>query len=160
MTGQAGPSVNEQELWDLFGSGRYYADVRARIAQLQQGNPSYTPSSDLLRQLDIAEAQQHLGTASEGAQWQTVIDQARQKPDLLSCARTDTVWRTAEAFARLQQTSSAFDLYRSVIGTCSNLKEPDRDAAEGECVPVAGPDDPALRAGPRPVPAATPHGDR
>ena len=122
MTGQAGPSVNEQDLWDLFGTGRY-ADVRARIAQLQQANPSYAPSADLLRQLAIAEAQQHLGTASEGAQWQAVIDQARQQPDLLSCARTDTVWRTAEAFARLQQTSSAFDLYRSVIGTCSNLKE-------------------------------------
>lgn len=122
MTGQAGLSLNEQELWDLFGAGRY-ADARARLAQLQQAHPSYIPSADLLRQLDIAEAQQHLGTASEGAQWQAVIDQARQQPNLLSCARTDTVWRTAEAFARLQQMASAFGLYRSVVGTCSNLKE-------------------------------------
>jgi tetratricopeptide (TPR) repeat protein len=122
MGGQAGPSVNEQELWDLFGTGRY-AEVRTRIAQLQQADPTYTPSADLLRQLDIAEGQQRLGTASETAQWQAVIDQARRQPDLLNCARTDTVWRTAEAFARLQQTASAFDLYRSVIGTCSNLQE-------------------------------------
>lgn len=122
MGGQAGPTVNEQELWDLFGAGRY-AEARARIAQLQQANPTYTPSADLLRQLDIAEGQQKLGTASETAQWQAVIDQARRQPDLLNCARTDAVWRTAEAFARLQQTASAFDLYRSVIGTCSNLQE-------------------------------------
>ncbi|MGL4963301.1 MAG: hypothetical protein ACRC67_18865 [Inquilinus sp.] len=122
MGGQAGPTVNEQELWDLFGAGRY-AEVRTRMAQLQQANPTYTPSTDLLRQLDIAEGQQKLGTASETAQWQAVIDQARRQPDLLNCARTDTVWRTAEAFARLQQAASAFDLYRSLIGTCSNLQE-------------------------------------
>ncbi|MGO4122782.1 hypothetical protein AB4Z01_00220 [Inquilinus sp. YAF38] len=122
MSGQAGPSVNEQELWDLFGTGRY-AEVRTRIAQLRQANPTYTPSADLLRQLDIAEGQQTLGTAAETAQWQAVIDQARRQPDLLNCARTDTVWRTAEAFARLQQTASAFDLYRSLVGTCSSLQE-------------------------------------
>ncbi|TSD83726.1 hypothetical protein FFK22_036220 [Mycobacterium sp. KBS0706] len=122
MGGQAAPTVNEQELWDLFGAGRY-AEVRTRIAQLQQANPTYTPSADLLRQLDIAEGQQKLATASETAQWQAVIDQARRQPDLLNCARTDTVWRTAEAFARLQQTASAFDLYRSLVGTCSNLHE-------------------------------------
>ena len=122
MTGQAGPAVNEQELWDLFGTGRY-AEVRTRIAQLQQANPTYTPSADLLRQLEVAEGQQKLGAASEGAQWQAVLDQARQHPDLLNCARTDTVWRTAEAFARLQQTASAFDLYRSLVGTCSSLQE-------------------------------------
>jgi len=122
MGGQAGPTVNEQELWDLFGTGRY-AEVRSRIAQLQQANPTYTPSADLLRQLDIAEGQQKLGMASETAQWQAVIDQARRQPDLLNCARTDAVWRTAEAFARLQQTASAFDLYRSLVGTCSNLQE-------------------------------------
>ncbi|WP_395674964.1 hypothetical protein [Inquilinus sp.] len=122
MGGQAGPAVNEQELWDLFGTGRY-AEIRTRIAQLRQANPTYTPSADLLRQLDIAEGQQKLGTASETAQWQAVVDQARQQPDLLNCARTDAVWRTAEAFARLQQTASAFDLYRSLVGTCSNLQE-------------------------------------
>jgi len=122
MAGQAMPSVNEQELWDLFGAGRY-AEIRTRITQLQQANPTYTPSADLLRQLDIAEGQQKLGTASQASEWQAVIDQARQQPDLLNCARTDTVWRTAEAFARLQQTASAFDLYRSVVGTCGNLQE-------------------------------------
>ncbi len=117
-----GPAVDENALWSLFGTGDHAA-VRARIAELQRQVPGYTPSPELLRELDLAEARARLLAASEARQWQAVIEIGRSQPDLLTCARVDNVWRTAEAFAETGDTAGAASLYGSLVELCPNQAE-------------------------------------
>jgi tetratricopeptide (TPR) repeat protein len=117
-----GEAVDENALWALFAKGDYAA-VRARIAELQTQVPSYTPSADLMRQLDLAEASARLVAASDASQWSTVVSIGRSQPELLTCGRTDNVWRTAEALARLGDSAAALSMYKSVIDLCVDQSE-------------------------------------
>ncbi|MEQ9813782.1 MAG: hypothetical protein RLO50_13465 [Azospirillaceae bacterium] len=122
LGGEAAPQVNVQEVWDLFGAGDY-AGARARLAEIEEANPGFAPPEDLLRELNLAESRQRLVNASDLEQWQRVLDIATETPGLLTCARVDNVWRTADAYAELGQIDSAFMLWRTVVETCTNIDE-------------------------------------
>src|SRR5690554_4408607 len=65
---QAVGGFDEGPLWQLFAEGRY-AEVREAIVELERETPGWTPSDELLRQLDLAEGHLRLQTAAEHDQW-------------------------------------------------------------------------------------------
>lgn len=118
----AQPAVDETPIWTLLSAGKP-ADARAAIAEQRRAVPSWQPSEKLLTELDLAEAGQRLREASDAKRWQDVVDTAAAEPRLLTCARLDNLWRTADAYGELKQTDRAFDLYRTVVTTCPKAQE-------------------------------------
>ncbi|WP_366555059.1 hypothetical protein [Aquibaculum sediminis] len=115
----AGGGFDESPLWDLFAEGRY-AEVRESIAELQQTSPGYSPSEELLDQLDLAEAQERLRAAAQAEQWGRVIELSREEPALISCERVDNAWTVAEAFVRLERPNQSAEVYRGILSTCND----------------------------------------
>ncbi|MDF2096927.1 hypothetical protein [Aquibaculum arenosum] len=115
----AGGGFDESPLWNLFAEGRY-AEVRESIAELQQTSPGYSPSEELLEQLDLAEAQERLRAAAQAEQWGRVIELSREEPALISCERVDNAWTVAEAFVRMERPNQGAEVYRGILSTCND----------------------------------------
>jgi tetratricopeptide (TPR) repeat protein len=112
----------EAPLWKLLGQ-HDYAGVRAGIAQIQQDTPDWRPSADLLGKLSLAEAAENLVTASDDAQWGTVVEIAAANKILLTCAYVDSLWRIAEALVRTDDEPRAVEAYRYILTNCSKPAE-------------------------------------
>jgi tetratricopeptide (TPR) repeat protein len=115
-------TVDEQPVWDLFGAGRF-EDAKATIEQLQAENPGYSPSSDLKRKLDRAIARTELVAASDGSDWERVLQIAEETDGLLVCREMDVLWRVAKAFAETGDQDQSVGVYRYIIGNCDDPKE-------------------------------------
>lgn len=109
-------------IWDLFNAGDY-PGARAAIAAKQQSDPSFVPSEDLLKSLDLAEAGQRLRNASDAKSYETVISIAANAPELLTCANVDFLWRLAEAFVQRDNIPRALDAYSYVLTNCTDQAE-------------------------------------
>lgn len=116
---QAVGGFDEGPLWQLFAEGRY-AEVREAIVELQQESPGWTPSDDLLRQLDLAESHQRLQSAAEHGQWRRVIEIAQGQPELSSCGRVNNSWLVAEAYIRTEQPDAGAAVYRGILERCDD----------------------------------------
>ncbi|WP_029010252.1 tetratricopeptide repeat protein [Azospirillum halopraeferens] len=120
---QAQPSgVDETPFWERLSAGRI-AEARAAIAEQRVRTPGWQPSARLLEELDLAEATRRVRDASEANRWSEVVEAAAAEPRVLTCARLDTLWRTAEAYGRLGRTEDAFALYRTAVTTCPRAAE-------------------------------------
>ncbi|MBV8663291.1 MAG: hypothetical protein JO107_09340, partial [Hyphomicrobiales bacterium] len=107
----------EGPMWDLFAK-HDYEGVRRAMAQLQQSNPDYQPTSDLLGKLTLAEAEERLTQASDASQWGEVIETAAGAKMLMTCAYLDAMWRTAEALVRTDDEGRAIEAYRYILANC------------------------------------------
>ena len=113
----SGGGSDIQPLWDMLGAGRY-AELEAAIAIRRQNSPGWQPPAKLMAELDTAVAAERLVNASNSQQWDTVVRIAGDNPALLTCARVDAVWRTAEAEAERGARAAAEARYRAVVETC------------------------------------------
>lgn len=111
-----------QEIWDLYGEGRY-SEAREMIAQRQQREPNWRPPEALVNALNDAEARERLVNASKLQQWQAVINVAAENPSMLVCSNIDVLWRVAEAFAKTNRMQRAYDAYAYVLQNCDNTEE-------------------------------------
>ncbi|UYN99167.1 MAG: cellulose synthase [Devosia sp.] len=116
------PNQDIITIWELFSAGDY-AGTRAAIAALQEKDPNYQPSADLLQSLALGEATQRLRNASDAGEYEAVISVAANNPQLLICESVDNLWRVAEAFARTGAAARASDAYRYVLDNCENGPE-------------------------------------
>ncbi|MGQ9369143.1 hypothetical protein [Azospirillum sp. ST 5-10] len=120
---QATPSgVDETPIWALLADGKT-AEARAAVAEQRRTTPAWTPSDKLTAELTRAETTQRVRTASDAGHWQEVVDAVQADPQVLGCARLDTMWRAAQAYGELKRTERAFDLYRSVMSDCPNAAD-------------------------------------
>lgn len=114
--------IDEQPLWALFAAKRY-DELRERIVVLQTEHTDYVPSPDLANKLVQAERRQAIANASDGQDWQQVIELATNAEDLLVCREIDLLWRVAEAFSGLGEPQRAVDVYRYILTNCDNSRE-------------------------------------
>lgn len=111
-----------ERMWRLFAEGKF-GEVRAAIAQRSSADPNWQAPSDLVAQLDRAEAGQRLVNASNARQWEQVIRIGTETPALLTCANVDALWRVAEAFVQTGAPERARDAYAYVLTNCTNPAE-------------------------------------
>jgi tetratricopeptide (TPR) repeat protein len=109
-------------MWKLYSDGKL-AELRQAIADRQLKQPGWTPPSDLLDRLAVAEARDQLVNASNLKQYETVVRVASGTPSLLTCAEVDILWRVAEAFARTDRQQRATDAYGYVLANCPTPAE-------------------------------------
>jgi len=117
-----GEDQQTQEIWDLFGEGRY-SEAREMLAQRQQRDPNWAPPTALINALNEAESRERLTNASKLEQWQAVINIASDNPELLVCRNVDVLWRVAEAFAKTDRMQRAYDAYAYVLQNCEDTQE-------------------------------------
>lgn len=111
-----------EAIWQLYSQGRF-AEARQAIAARQGEEQDWTPPTDLLDRLALAEARERLVNASQIDQYETVLRIASENPHLLTCAEVDVLWRIAEAFASTERPQRASDAYRYVLTTCDDPEE-------------------------------------
>lgn len=111
-----------ERMWRLFADGKF-GEVRAAIAQRGSADPNWRAPTDLVAQLDRAEAGQRLVNASNARQWEQVIRIGTETPALLTCANVDALWRVAEAFVQTGSPERGRDAYAYVLTNCTNPAE-------------------------------------
>ncbi|MBK1795971.1 cellulose synthase [Devosia sp. WQ 349] len=116
------PDRDILRMWELFNAGDY-AGTRAAIVARQATDPSFVPTPDLLKELNLAEAQLKLRNASDVGEHQTVITLAANTPELLTCERIDNLWRLADAFVATDADDRAIDAYKYILTNCTSAEE-------------------------------------
>lgn len=113
-----GPAaVDEGPLWQLYETGDYAA-VRERIASIRQERPDWTPPAKLMALIEVNEARSGSEAAAAKGDWPAVVAMLQDKPEALSCANIDNLWRLAEAQARSGDAAGAMAGYTRIITTC------------------------------------------
>lgn len=97
-----------------------YAGARDAIAQTSNDYPNWSPPSEMLAAMSLAEAQTEFDEAIAAGNVQAVIRIARASPLLLSCERVNNAWLLAEQYMSLGDTASALIVYRGIVGSCSD----------------------------------------
>jgi tetratricopeptide (TPR) repeat protein len=115
-------SVDLTEVWALFGAGRY-DEVRLRLENLKQRDPSFQPPAELVQKLDAAQARVFLIQASDAKDHARVIAIARNFPHMLGCGDVDTMWRVGEALAGSGDIERAYAAYDFILVNCTNPQE-------------------------------------
>ena len=116
------PDPMIERIWNLFSDGDF-AGARAAIVQKQADDPSWQPTEDLERSLQLGEASMRLRNASDAAQYDAVISIAANMPDLLTCANVDLLWRLAQAFIETDNLERGVDAYSYVLNNCDDPQE-------------------------------------
>lgn len=115
--------VNEdkqlEEMWALYSQSRY-ADVRAAIAKRQQEDPQWTPPTDLVDRLAVAEKRAELVAASNAGRSEDVVRIGAETPSLLTCSDADVLWRVAGAFVKTERVQRAKDAYGYMLANCTD----------------------------------------
>lgn len=108
-----------EQMWALYSQARY-RDVRAAIAKRQNEEPRWTPPTDLIERLDVAEKRAALVAASNAGRSEEVVRLGAESPSLLTCSDADVLWRVAEAFAKTDRAQRAKDAYGYMLDNCAD----------------------------------------
>lgn len=116
-----GPStevgVDERPIWARLQRNDF-AGARALIEQGRATSPSWTPSADLLRQLETNESQAAFETAYASRDLAGAVSAMRRSPMLMRCDRINNAWRLAELYQIAGQDQNAVTTYRGVLSSC------------------------------------------
>lgn len=115
---ESGQTARTDEIYDLIAQGAYAA-ARGLIAETQAERPDWVPPPDMMRLLEVSEAQQSFDDAVAQDRPREAIAIARGAPALLTCQRIDNAWRLAELQAEVGETVSAIAVYKGVLASCS-----------------------------------------
>lgn len=118
----AGTDARLEQMWQLYGQGRY-DEARQAIAGRQQSEPGWQPPRELLESLRLAETRAKIVTASDGGHFDEVVQLAAGAPALLTCSEVDMLWRVGEAFAKTDRKDRARDAYSYILANCHNGQE-------------------------------------
>lgn len=113
-----------EALWELYSEGRY-DEIESAIADRRAEEPGFLPPVELVEGMRLAKARQSLMEASDGKDYQAVVEIAAQAPQLLTCGEVDVMWRLAEAFALTKRPDRAVDAYGYILQNCSDPAERD-----------------------------------
>ena len=113
------PRVDEQPLWDLYLK-KDYAGIEAKMAEMKQANPDWTPTHDFTDKYAHAKASAEVIAKSDDKQWSDVVAVATSQDGLVNCNEIDLAWRIAEGFARTGDEAKATDIYAFILTSCAN----------------------------------------
>lgn len=116
---KSAPDVDVGPLWALYADGRY-ADLHAALDRIRTDTPDFEPPTDLLDALADGETAARLVAASDSGNDTGVVEAARSRPALLSCARVDIVWRVAEALGRLGDVDKSVTAFDYALTRCAD----------------------------------------
>jgi len=113
------PRVDEQPLWDLYLK-KDYAGIDAKMAEMKEANPAWTPTHDFTDKFAHAKALATIIAKSDDKQWNDVVETATNQDGLVNCNEIDLAWRIAEGFARTGNEARATDIYGFILNSCTN----------------------------------------
>lgn len=106
----------EQELWDLFGEGRF-EELAARIEEIKKLDTSWTPSDELARELNRRTMRSQLLDAYRDFDTEVVKRLANENPLLINPEDPEVVWAVAEIFAMEQDIEAAIRAFTFAVTT-------------------------------------------
>ncbi|MDD7969781.1 hypothetical protein [Roseinatronobacter alkalisoli] len=115
---QAG--VDEGEIWrrielnDYAGARRLIDDGRARVS-------GWSPPADMLRVLEMNEAQSNFDAAVNSRDAGQAIAVARRSPQIMTCERINNAWVLADMYVLAGQTQAALTTYRNAVQSCTSF---------------------------------------
>ncbi len=115
------PAV-EQQLWTLFGEGRY-DEIRVAVENIRQTDPTWRPSAKLVQEFDRAQVRSQLIATSDAKDAAGVLTIVEANPGMLVCADVDALWRVAEALVQTSQQDRAEELYKYILTRCPDPAE-------------------------------------
>ena len=108
---------DERPLWSLLRANRL-GEYDRRLVLLSRDFPSWKPAQTLVEERARRQREQEVEAALNGEPGDLRLLLARA-PDEFGCAHIDRVWKAADLFARTAHPDAVYELYRTVIPTCT-----------------------------------------
>jgi len=118
--GRVAAAADDRPIWAAIDRGDFVG-AREGIAQMRQDIPGWSPSEEMVRVLELNEAQARFDAAVAGRRAQEAITIYRTNPQILRCDRVNNAWQVADMHEQLGQTENALATYRAVIVSCPTL---------------------------------------
>lgn len=118
----AAAAVDEAAIWrriearDYVTARRLIDDGRARVA-------GWTPPSDMLRVLEMNEAQSSFDAAVASRDAGQAIAVARRSPQIMTCERINNAWLLADMYVLAGQVPAALATYRNSVQSCTSFSQ-------------------------------------
>ena len=122
MAAPAAASVDEAEIWRRI-ERRDYSGARSAIEAGRARVPGWTPSSELLRVLELNEAQDAFDRATLSRDAPQAIAVARRAPQIMTCDRINNAWLLADMYILAGQNGTALATYRNTIQSCPSYAQ-------------------------------------
>lgn len=122
MAAPAGAGVDVAPIWARIERGDFAA-ARSLIDDARRASPGWSPDAEMLRVLDLNEAQARFDSAVARRDHGTAIATARRTPALMRCEAINNAWQLAEMYQAAGQTDNALATYRSVLGACTRMQD-------------------------------------
>jgi hypothetical protein len=122
MVERAQAAVDEGPIWARIERGDY-AGARALIDQGRAAVPGWVPNAEMLRLLELNEAQANFDAAIARRDAAGAIAAARRAPAIMRCDRINNAWQLADVLRQAGQTEQAIETYRGVAGTCTRQQD-------------------------------------
>ncbi len=116
---QANVGVNEAEIWRQIERNDFAA-ARGLIDSGRQQVTGWTPPADMLRVLELNEAQSAFDRATQSRDASAAIAVARRSPQIMSCERINNAWLLADMYVLAGQSPAAVTTYRNTVQSCAS----------------------------------------
>jgi len=115
----AGVSVDEAEIWRRIERNDF-PGARGLIDAGRQQVAGWTPPTDMLRVLEMNEAQSAFDNATQSRDATNAIAVARRAPQIMSCERINNAWLLADMYVLAGQKPAAVTTYRNTVQSCTS----------------------------------------
>lgn len=115
-------AVDEAAIWRQI-ERRDHAGARSLIEQGRQRVAGWTPPPDMLRVLELNEAQDQFDAAVGARNATQAIAVVRRTPQLLSCERINNAWLLADMYVLAGQKAPAITTYRNTVQSCPGFAQ-------------------------------------
>jgi cellulose synthase operon protein C len=113
-------SVDEAEIWRRI-ERRDYSGARGLIDQSRGQVAGWTPPSEMLRVLELNEAQDAFDRATQSRDATAAIAVARRAPQIMSCERINNAWLLADMYVLSGQNPAAITTWRNTVQSCTSF---------------------------------------
>lgn len=133
-SGAAGPDI--AGVWQRIERSDF-AGARQLIDQNRRTHPDWSPDPEMLRVLELNEAQAGFDRAVAARNAPEAIAIARRVPRLMSCDRINNAWQLAEMYRLAGQTANAVASYKSTLASCTRYSDAEPTLEKADAVASA-----------------------
>ncbi len=120
MSEEGDAGVDVAPIWARIERGDF-SGARSLIDEGRRSVPGWSPDAEMLRVLELNEAQANFDAAVSRRDHAAAIATARRTPGLMRCEAVNNAWQLAEMYQAADQTSNALATYRGVLGSCTRI---------------------------------------
>lgn len=113
------PGEMIDRIYQQIAAGNF-GEARSSIADIAREYPGWSPSTELLEDLSISEAQDSFDQALAAGNSAMAIGVAQRNPGLLRCERINNAWLLAEQYELTGDTDAAISLYTGIAQSCTD----------------------------------------